>query len=117
MRRLRLLVVTIALLAAACSEGGEITEAVDTSAYPTAAAEVIADARYALTYTSPDTGIAYYVRSVSADEVDRLPSDYMIEADTGRYVFVPIKDDAIVEAPLKDRIGLGYAFTPDATKQ
>src|SRR5262245_40281390 len=116
-----LLVAALTVVALGCSEGAGTAESVATpavpqaAAYPADAAEVTADSRYTLEYRGSESGIAYYVRSISAEEAAAFPEDYVVESESESestsYVFVPIKDGAIVDAPLADRIGLGYAMS------
>ncbi len=79
-----------------------------TGAFPVSAQEVIDDARFRHVFTSKATGIDYYVRPMDEAERKFIPDNNIVEDADGSTVFVAVKDDRIVEAPLEDRIALLY---------
>lgn len=78
------------------------------SAYPKDASSVTSNKEFILAFESKETGNSYYLRRLAENEVEQMPEDYIIEGEYVSILFVPIKNGEIVEAPLADRIALGY---------
>lgn len=112
MSRLVLCLPLLALLAACdVTSTGEPAAAPKVSLFPRSAGEVTADSRWEMRYEGKATKIQYFVRTVSNDEAEQMPDTNLFKGDAQSWVFVPIKDGKIVEAPMSDVIGLGYAIS------
>ena len=101
------------LLFAGCSKSDSGTPSSgESSAYPKDAASVTSNPAFKLAFTSDQTGISYYLRRLATNETSLMPEDFVIAGETASLVFVPIKDGKVVDAPLSDRVAIGYKI-PD----
>lgn len=111
-----------ALLVAGCTKTGSSPSSAGTSAsdstniFPKYAALVTTDAKYKLAFKSEQTGISYYIRQLTKDEVSKTPDEFVINGKNGSLMFVPIKNKTIVDAPLTDRVALAYKIPPEMLK-
>jgi len=100
------------LLLASCSKKDSHSAADAKIAYPTDAATVTSNATFMPVFKSGRTGISYYVRRLSSEEVSKMPETFVIKGENASVIFVPIKDGKIVDADSSDRAELGNKIPP-----
>ncbi len=105
------------LLLSGCSKSETVSQSTNArNAYPKEAAAVESDPLFKLAFKSEQTGISYFLKRLSKDETIKMPEDFVIKGENASLVFVPIKDGKIVDAPLSDRVALGYKIPEDMLK-
>ena len=106
-----------ALLIAGCSKTESSPSSSNAgSAYPKDAASVTSNPGFKFAFKSDQTGISYYLRRLTADEISKMPDDNVIKGENASLLYVPIKDDKIIDAPLSDRVALVYKIPPEMLK-
>ena len=91
----------------------------DTSgfSYPKSADVVQADPEFKHVYTGEESGISYYIKSVSEEAAnviadDDVASGFLIEGEEESFLYVAIKGEKIImKPPLNDIVGLGYKLS------
>jgi hypothetical protein len=119
MSRFRAIALVAAFLAAGCSggvPGGPSEQSRDTFPYPRSVDELEADPSYRLEMTGEQSGIAYYVKAVPYEQIEKtpLPEDVyerLLGGEEEGYVYVPVRDGRIVEPDLGDLITLAFRLS------